>query len=107
MDSLFYSKDQVLLFLIVFSLVVLLFAILIEKSNGLFLARNPLDTMRYESSPENKTERHAGKLFVKWVYYGVSVVIPVCLFLYSGVGSKILAILFIAGTFTYRKYLTR
>ncbi|WP_086315278.1 hypothetical protein A5821_002720 [Enterococcus sp. 7F3_DIV0205] len=107
MDRLFSSKDQVLLFLIVFSLAVLLFAILIEKSNGLFLARNPLDTKSYESSPENKAERRAGKLFVKWVYYGISVVIPVCLFLYSGVVSKMLAILFIVGIFTYRKYLTR
>jgi len=78
MDRLFSSKDQVLLFIIVFSLLVLLFVILIEKSNGLFLARNPLDTKSYESCPENKAERRAGKLFVKWVYYGVCVVIPVC-----------------------------
>lgn len=107
MDRLFSSKDQFLLFLIVLSLAVLLFAILIEKSNDLFLARNPLDTKSYESSPENKAERRAGKLFVKWVYYGISVVIPVCLFLYSGVVSKMLAILFIVGIFRYRKYLTR
>ncbi|WP_430603033.1 hypothetical protein IGJ02_000363 [Enterococcus sp. DIV0724b] len=107
MENLFSSKDQVLLFLIIFSLLLLLFAILVDKSNGLFLARNLLDIKSYEISPENKMERQAGKLFVRWVYYGVSVMVPVCLFLYSSVVSKNLAILFITGICIYRKYLTR
>ncbi|EOH98372.1 hypothetical protein UAW_01553 [Enterococcus haemoperoxidus ATCC BAA-382] len=82
MENLFSSKDQVLLFLVIFSLLLLLFAILVDKSNGLFLARNLLDIKSYEISPENKMERQAGKLFVRWVYYGVSVMVPGIVVLY-------------------------
>ncbi|WYJ94682.1 hypothetical protein A5889_002195 [Enterococcus sp. 9D6_DIV0238] len=43
MTTIFSSKDQLLSFLLLFSLVLLLLALLIDKSNGLFLARSPFD----------------------------------------------------------------
>ncbi|OJG96383.1 hypothetical protein RV18_GL002562 [Enterococcus termitis] len=97
MIGIFSSIDQLLLFLVAFGIVVLFFAVLIDRSNGLFLARNPLNVSSYETTPENEAERKAGKLFVYWAYRGVSVLIPICLFLHSGILSKLLAILFIIG----------
>ncbi len=100
METIFSSKDQVLLFLIVFSLIVFLLALFIDKSNGLFLAKNPFDANSYEATPEN--ERKAGKLFVKWAYKVVSILIPLFLLFYSNVFVKITGIIFIIAILVYQ-----
>ena len=102
METIFSSKDQVLLFLIVFSLIVFLLALLIDKSNGLFLARNPFDANSYKSAPENESERKAGMLFVKWTYRVVSILIPLFLLFYSNVFVKITGIIFIIAILVYQ-----
>lgn len=102
MEQIASSKDQVLLFLILFSLLIGLFAVLIDKSNGLFLARNPFDPKRHESTAENESERKAGKLFVKWTYQVITILIPLCLLFYSNVVVKSLGIMCIVAVLAYR-----
>lgn len=102
METIFFSTDQALLFLIVFSLIVFLLALLIDKSNGLFLARNPFDANSYEATPENENERKAGKLFVKWTYRVVSILIPLFLLFYSNMFVKIAGIIFIIAILVYQ-----
>lgn len=103
MEKFFSSTNQIVLFLIVFSLIVFLLAFLTDKFNGLFLARNPFDTESYKATPENENERRAGKLFVKWAYGLVPIVIPCLLIFYDNLIVKILGIIFIIVTLVYRR----
>lgn len=102
MTTIFSSKDQLLLFLLLFSLVLLLLALLTDKSNGLFLARNPFDRKSYEPTPENEGERKAGMLFVKWTYQMVFLLVPLFLLFYSIIIVKILGIILVIANLVYR-----
>lgn len=94
-------NQELIIILIFFFLFLLALAVYTKSTGGLFLARIPGRTSDFQPTEQNKTERQAGLAFVAFSFKLSAVALPLLLFLYDSLITKLIGGLIVVGIAVY------